>query len=120
MPAPRSLAGAHGQALDQPDGNLLANAMRESGITENRSRLVVVEEKVRRFFWGLAHEPNWSDALPLVVGNLNGLGVATVWSDWREVEKTCGCTSFLQIRHINEMSVWGRSYNAHFHRKSAS
>ncbi|OAA77671.1 Aminoglycoside phosphotransferase [Akanthomyces lecanii RCEF 1005] len=52
---PRS---CHGQVSLSADGHLLANAMRESGISEKSCRLVAVDEKVRRFFWGLAHEPN--------------------------------------------------------------
>ena len=75
----------HGQVSLSADDHLLANAMRESGISEKSSRLVAVDEKARRFLWGLAHEANWSNALPLAVAILKVFGVTTFWTDWREV-----------------------------------
>jgi hypothetical protein len=62
----------------------LANALRQKGISELSSR--VVDEKVRRFFWGLALEPKWSHALPLASAILEVFEVGQDWTRWREAE----------------------------------
>jgi aminoglycoside phosphotransferase (APT) family kinase protein len=43
-----------------------------------------VDEKARRFFWGLALEPDWADAKPLAVAILTVFGVDQRWEEWRE------------------------------------
>lgn len=43
-----------------------------------------VDEKARRFFWGLALEPDWEDAKPLAVAILTVFGVDQSWDEWRE------------------------------------
>ncbi|KND94324.1 hypothetical protein TOPH_00743 [Tolypocladium ophioglossoides CBS 100239] len=64
------------------DDVALADALRERGPPE----LVggIVDEKARRFFWGLALEPRWSDALPLASAILEAFGVDHGWRQWRE------------------------------------
>ena len=42
-----------------------------------------VDEKVRRFFWGLAMEPAWEDAKPLAAAILEVFGVGQSWEAWR-------------------------------------
>lgn len=44
----------------------------------------MTNEKVRRFFWGLATEPEWKYALPLADGILKAFGVVGDWSQWKE------------------------------------
>ncbi|KAI6383212.1 hypothetical protein MCOR25_000133 [Pyricularia grisea] len=50
------------------------------------SRLVgcMGDDKVRRFFWGLALEPKWSYALPLANAILRVFGVVQEWTEWKE------------------------------------
>ncbi|CAI6087948.1 unnamed protein product [Clonostachys chloroleuca] len=43
-----------------------------------------VDEKTRRFFWGLALEADWTDAKPLAVAILTVFGVDQRWEEWRE------------------------------------
>ncbi|KAI1824654.1 hypothetical protein F4861DRAFT_248507 [Xylaria intraflava] len=42
------------------------------------------DEKVRRFFWGLALEREWEYALPLANAILEIFGVGQDWTTWRE------------------------------------
>lgn len=60
----------------------LAGALRERGSPELAS--CMVDEKVRRFFWGLALETEWSYALPLANAILEIFGVDQDWTTWRE------------------------------------
>lgn len=48
----------------------------------------MVDEKVRRFFWGLSLEPKWSYALPLANAILKVFGVSQDWTHWRETALT--------------------------------
>jgi hypothetical protein len=43
----------------------------------------MADEKVRRFFWGLALEPKWSYALPLAQAILEVFGVDQQWAEWK-------------------------------------
>ncbi|KAI1814727.1 hypothetical protein GGS20DRAFT_547117 [Poronia punctata] len=61
------------------DDVALAAAMREKGLAG-----WMTDEKVRRFFWGLALEPEWSYALPLANAILEIFGVDQDWTTWRE------------------------------------
>lgn len=72
-----------GQVSLSADDIFLANAMREKGLSEKSSSLASVDEKTRRFFGGLACEPNWSDALPLAQAILKVFGVHMLWTDWK-------------------------------------
>ncbi|KAG5761230.1 hypothetical protein H9Q72_010658 [Fusarium xylarioides] len=60
----------------------LTDALRQKGISKLASG--VVDEKVRRFFWGLALESKWSHALPLACAILEVFGVSQDWTEWRE------------------------------------
>lgn len=71
-----------GKVSRSADDVALTNALRWKGISELSSR--VVDEKVRRFFWGLALEPKWSHALPLASAILEVFGVGQDWTQWRE------------------------------------
>lgn len=42
------------------------------------------DERLRRFVWGLAHEPKWEDALPLAKALQGIFGIEQVWGAWRE------------------------------------
>lgn len=64
------------------DDVALAGALRQKGISTLPNSMV--DEKVRRFFWGLALESNWSDALPLANAVLQVFGVDQDWTQWRE------------------------------------
>ncbi|OHE90616.1 hypothetical protein CORC01_14081 [Colletotrichum orchidophilum] len=46
------------------------------------------DEKVRRFFWGLGLEHNWTLALPLAKAILQVFGVEQGWDEWREEQLT--------------------------------
>ncbi|KAI1132538.1 hypothetical protein F5Y10DRAFT_196677 [Nemania abortiva] len=61
----------------------LADALRERGSPELAN--CMADEKVRRFFWGLALEPEWSNALPLADALLKIFGVDQDWTTWREM-----------------------------------
>lgn len=63
------------------DDIALADALQEKGHTELAS--YITDEKVRRFFRGLALEPKWSYALPLANAILNAFGVGQDWTQWR-------------------------------------
>lgn len=64
------------------DDVALAGALRRRGSPELASYMT--DEKARRFFWGLALEPKWSDALPLADAILKIFGVDQDWTTWRE------------------------------------
>ncbi|OAQ99355.1 hypothetical protein LLEC1_01062 [Akanthomyces lecanii] len=64
------------------DDVALADALRQKGIFQLPSSMV--DEKVRRFFWGLALEPKCSYALPLANAVLQVFGVDQDWTQWRE------------------------------------
>ncbi|KAI5865863.1 hypothetical protein GGS23DRAFT_554370 [Durotheca rogersii] len=64
------------------DDVALAGALEERGYPELAS--CMADEKVRRFFWGLALEPKWSYALPLANAILKAFGVDQDWTQWRE------------------------------------
>ncbi|KAI0817059.1 hypothetical protein GGR55DRAFT_693382 [Xylaria sp. FL0064] len=64
------------------DDMALANVLRARGSLELAT--CMTDEKVRRFFWGLAQETKWSYALPLANAILKFFGVAQDWATWRE------------------------------------
>ncbi len=82
-----SLATASMSALCRGDVSLsvddlaLAETLRKRGNPE--LALHMSDEKARRFFWGLALEPKWSDALPLANAILKVFGVEQEWDEWR-------------------------------------
>ncbi|KAI0502843.1 hypothetical protein F5B22DRAFT_44568 [Xylaria bambusicola] len=84
-----SLVTADMSALCQGEVSLsgddiaLADALKERGSPELAN--CMVDEKARRFFWGLALEPKWSYALPLANAILKVFGVDQEWVTWREV-----------------------------------
>ncbi|KAF4977188.1 hypothetical protein FZEAL_6250 [Fusarium zealandicum] len=59
----------------------LSNALREKS-TELAS--YTGDGKMRRFFWGLALETEWSSALPLANGILQAFGEKEPWDTWKE------------------------------------
>lgn len=64
------------------DDVALADALRRRGLSRMTS--CAVDEKVRRFFWGLALESEWENALPLANAILQVFGVSQDWAQWRE------------------------------------
>ncbi|PNY29726.1 Uncharacterized protein TCAP_00357 [Tolypocladium capitatum] len=64
------------------DDVAFAGALEERGYPELAS--CMADEKVRRFFWGLALEAKWSYALPLANAILKAFGVDQDWTQWRE------------------------------------
>ncbi|KAL6803264.1 hypothetical protein GGI42DRAFT_360077 [Trichoderma sp. SZMC 28013] len=65
------------------DDVALTDALRQGGLSWMTSG--VVDEKARRFFWGLALESEWSNALPLAVAILEAFGIRQDWVQWREM-----------------------------------
>ncbi|POR35265.1 Uncharacterized protein TPAR_04531 [Tolypocladium paradoxum] len=65
------------------DDVALADAVRKRGPPELAG--CMVDEKARRFFWGLALETKWSYALPLANAILEAFGVDHGWTQWREM-----------------------------------
>ncbi|KAI1174766.1 hypothetical protein F4777DRAFT_371543 [Nemania sp. FL0916] len=65
------------------DDVILADALREKGSHELAG--CMADEKVRRFFWGLALELEWSYALPLANAILKVFGVDQDWATWKEM-----------------------------------
>ncbi|KAK5628557.1 hypothetical protein RRF57_004272 [Xylaria bambusicola] len=65
------------------DDIALAGVLKSRGSPELAS--CMVDEKVKRFFWGLALEPKWSYALPLANAILKVFGVDQEWATWREM-----------------------------------
>ncbi|KAK0712532.1 hypothetical protein B0T26DRAFT_752759 [Lasiosphaeria miniovina] len=61
------------------DDVALAAALEERGSPELAS--CMVDEKARRFFWGLALEPKWSHALPLANAILEVFRARLVWEE---------------------------------------
>ncbi|KAM6487614.1 hypothetical protein HDV62DRAFT_400017 [Trichoderma sp. SZMC 28011] len=64
------------------DDVALTDALRQKGLYSMTSG--VVDEKIRRFFWGLALESEWSNALPLAIAILEAFGIRQDWARWRE------------------------------------
>ncbi|XWW97592.1 hypothetical protein V2A60_005576 [Cordyceps javanica] len=64
------------------DDLALADALRQKGISMLPNSMI--DEKARRFFWGLALEPKWSYALPLANAILQVFGVSQDWTQWKE------------------------------------
>ncbi|KAK1243816.1 hypothetical protein MKX08_001954 [Trichoderma sp. CBMAI-0020] len=64
------------------DDVALMDALRQKGLSWMTS--CAVDEKARRFFWGLALKSEWSDALPLAIAILQVFGVDQAWAQWRE------------------------------------
>ncbi|KFH45713.1 hypothetical protein ACRE_034880 [Hapsidospora chrysogenum ATCC 11550] len=60
----------------------LAEALRHKGIPKLSGN--TGDEKVRRFFWGLALELKWSYTLPLTNAILQVFGVDQDWTRWME------------------------------------
>jgi len=65
-----------------PNDLVLADMLRRRGLSDLASNMI--DEKVRRFFWGLALEPEWTYALPLANAILKAFGVVEGWSQWKE------------------------------------
>ncbi|KAH0425471.1 piwi domain-containing protein [Colletotrichum camelliae] len=59
----------------------LADALREKSA---RLAECMGDEKMRRFFWGLGLEHDWTFALPLAKAILQVFGVEQGWDEWRE------------------------------------
>ncbi|EHK41764.1 hypothetical protein TRIATDRAFT_32148, partial [Trichoderma atroviride IMI 206040] len=64
------------------DDVALMDALRQKGLSWMTK--CAVDEKARRFFWGLALESEWLDALPLAIAILQVFGVSQDWEQWRE------------------------------------
>ena len=68
---------------------LLADMLRRRGLSDLASNMA--HEKVRRYFWGLALEPEWTHVLPLATAILKAFGVVESWCQWKESAlKECG------------------------------
>jgi hypothetical protein len=65
-----------------PNDLVLADMLRKRGLSNLASNMT--DEKVRRYFWGLALEPEWTYALPLANAILKAFGVVEGWSQWKE------------------------------------
>ncbi|TVY27596.1 hypothetical protein LHYA1_G004046 [Lachnellula hyalina] len=65
-----------------PDDLVLADMLRKRGLSDLASNMI--DEKVRRFFLGLALEPEWKYALPLANAILKAFGAVEGWSQWKE------------------------------------
>lgn len=63
------------------DDVALADALRQKGLSKLPNG--IVDEKVRRFFWGLALESEWSYALPSANAVLQVFGADQDWTVWR-------------------------------------
>jgi hypothetical protein len=61
-----------------PNDLVLADILRKRGLSNLASNMT--DEKVRRYFWGLALEPEWTYALPLANAILKAFGVVEGWS----------------------------------------
>ncbi|KAK6858672.1 Protein kinase-like domain [Apiospora arundinis] len=72
-----SLCGGH-VSLSDADQELIIN-LDKHGIDCRNLR----DEKSRRFFWGLALEPEWECALPLAQAILETFGVEEDWEVWK-------------------------------------
>ncbi|KAJ3476077.1 hypothetical protein NLG97_g9243 [Lecanicillium saksenae] len=75
------------QASVSTDGMAMGSAMRWWGIVhrlETLERPSVMDERMRRFFWGLAIQPTWADALPLAEAILKEFGVGMPWEEWKK------------------------------------
>lgn len=70
-------------ALSEDDVGL-ATALRERGHPELARWMGDENERARRFFWGLALEPRWSNALPLANALLKAFGVQQDWDEWKQ------------------------------------
>ncbi|KAL6896375.1 hypothetical protein GGI43DRAFT_428956 [Trichoderma evansii] len=66
------------------DDVALTDALRQKGLSWMAS--CAVDEKARRFFWGLALESEWVNALPLAIAILEVFGASQDWAQWRETE----------------------------------
>lgn len=60
----------------------LANALQRCG-SPDLAAWMADDEQTRRFFWGLAHEPDWKFALPLANAILSVFGEQKGWLDWK-------------------------------------
>lgn len=67
-----------------PNDLELADMLGRRGLSDITSN--TTNEKIRRFFWGLAIEPEWGYALPLANAILKAFGVVEGWSQWKERE----------------------------------
>ncbi|KAH6698528.1 hypothetical protein BKA61DRAFT_497056, partial [Leptodontidium sp. MPI-SDFR-AT-0119] len=65
-----------------PNDPVLANILGRRGLSDLARN--ITDEKVRRFFGGLALEPEWRYALPLANAILKAFGVVEGWSVERE------------------------------------
>ncbi|KAH0522736.1 hypothetical protein TsFJ059_006534 [Trichoderma semiorbis] len=65
------------------DDVALTDALRQKGLSWITSR--AVDEKARRFFWGLDLETEWSNALPLAVAILEAFGIRQDWAQWSKM-----------------------------------
>lgn len=67
-------------SLSARDGQL-RDALREGS---PQLAKYMVDEKVRRFFWGLGLEAEWDCALPLAQAILGVFGVQQSWAEWKQ------------------------------------
>ncbi|KAK0106094.1 hypothetical protein ONS95_004598 [Cadophora gregata] len=65
-----------------PNDLVLAEILQGRGSSDLASNMT--DEKVRRYFWGLAFEPEWKYALPSANAILQAFGVVEGWSEWKE------------------------------------
>ncbi|KAJ8061551.1 hypothetical protein OCU04_009364 [Sclerotinia nivalis] len=65
-----------------PDDLALADILQKRGLPGLPG--IMDDEKIRRYFWGLANEPKWEDALPLANALLKAFGAGEDWSQWKE------------------------------------
>ncbi|KAI9050082.1 hypothetical protein LZ554_006226 [Drepanopeziza brunnea f. sp. 'monogermtubi'] len=74
----------NGKLSLSPDDFELAAMLRRRGFPD-LARHMTADEKVRRYFGGLAVEPEWKHALPLANAILKAFGVLQEdWPQWRE------------------------------------
>ncbi|UKZ88272.1 uncharacterized protein TrAFT101_004034 [Trichoderma asperellum] len=71
-----------GKVSISTDDVALTDALRQKGLSWITS--CAINEKARRFFWGLALESEWLNALPLAIAILEVFGVSQDWAQWRE------------------------------------
>lgn len=71
-----------GKVSISADDVALTDALRQKGLSWMTS--CAVDEKARRFFWGLTLESEWLNALQLAIAILEVFGVSQDWAQWRE------------------------------------
>jgi hypothetical protein len=72
----------NGEISLSPDDLILADMLGRRGLSDPASN--ATDDKIRRYFWGLALEPKWAYAEPLANAILKAFGVVEGWSPWKE------------------------------------